>query len=497
MEDSYTDILVIGSGVAGSYAAMHAASLGARVTLVTKTRLLSGSTRWAQGGVAFPSDPNDIPSHLRDTIKAGRGLVDERVSKTILTEALEQLGHLIELGVHFDPDPALEGGHSKPRVLHINGDESGLHLITFLHDHLPTEVSTLENHYAAHLISDGSSVAGAVFWKDGNPGSPLAINAGSTVIATGGIGQVYSFTTNPAESTGDGIALAYRSGALVRDMELVQFHPTVLANGGLISEACRGAGAELINNRGERFMKRYDPAGELAPRDIVSRSIYQETLETGGVYIDLRPIQDFAHKFPTVYSSIVALDIDPISEPVPVQPAAHFLMGGILTDDFGATSLTNLYAVGEAASTGFHGANRLASNSLLEGLVMGSRAAGKAVESSGSASLRKPEPATVPGTPAEVRRHIRTTMTKFASVARDEKGLSTGLTKISDLPISTARNAAEAETENLRLIALMILNGALKRQESRGSHYRTDYPETRVEAKHIEQCNLREDSARD
>lgn len=486
MEEVRTDILIIGSGVAGSYAAMHAASIGAQVALVTKTELLSGSTRWAQGGVAFPSDPNDIPSHLMDTMKAGRGLVDEHVSATILTEALTQLKHLIDLGVHFDAIPALEGGHSKPRVLHINGDESGLHLLTFLHSQLPKQVSTFENHFAAELISTDGAVHGAVFWKDGDPAKPVVIHAGSTIIATGGVGQIYSFTTNPVESTGDGIALAYRCGATVRDLELVQFHPTVLTNGGLISEACRGEGAILLNKNGKRFMMEYDPAEELAPRDIVSRSIYRETIETGGVFLDLRPIEDLKHKFPTVYSSLVNLGLDPLTEPVPVQPAAHFLMGGISTDEFGATSVARLFAAGEAASTGFHGANRLASNSLLEGLVMGSRAAEKAVE--GAVSITKSvEPGETPGCSPESQAGIRQIMASSASVVREEKGLTKGFNDLSEINNLPARNSIEAETANMRLIALMVVKGALEREESRGSHYRSDFPDTSPDAAHVEQ----------
>ncbi len=486
MEEVRTDILIIGSGVAGSYAAMHAASLGAQVALVTKTELLSGSTRWAQGGVAFPSDPNDIPSHLMDTIKAGRGLVDEHVSTTILTEALTQLKHLIDLGVHFDAVPALEGGHSKPRVLHINGDESGLHLLTFLHSQLPKQVSTYENHFAAELISSGGAVHGAVLWKDGDPAKPVLVHAGSTIIATGGVGQIYSFTTNPVESTGDGIALAYRCGAIVRDLELVQFHPTVLANGGLISEACRGEGAILLNQNGKRFMMKYDPAEELAPRDIVTRSIYRETIETGGVFLDLRPIDDLQHKFPTVYASLVNLGLDPLTEPVPVQPAAHFLMGGISTDEFGATSVARLFAAGEAASTGFHGANRLASNSLLEGLVMGSRAAAKALESVDS-TMKYVQPGEPPGCSPESQARIRQIMTNSASVVREEKGLLKGFNDLGEIKILPARTSIEAETANMRLIALMVIKGALEREESRGSHYRSDFPDTSQDAVHIEQ----------
>ncbi len=486
MEELFADILVIGSGVAGSCAAMHAASRGAEVSLVTKTELLSGSTRWAQGGIAFPSDPNDIPSHLMDTIKAGRGLVDERVSTAILTDALTQWKRLIELGITFDAHPALEGGHSKPRIQHIHGDESGLHLLTFLHHQLPPSVSILENQFAAELISCDGQVHGALLWKNGDPAKPVAVHAGATIIATGGIGQIYAFTTNPQEATGDGIALAYRAGAKVRDIELVQFHPTVLSNGGLISEACRGEGAILLNGEGERFMPRYDEAGELAPRDIVSNSIHSEIIATGKVFLDLRPVDNLKLKFPTVYNSILNLGFNPLKEPVPIQPAAHFLMGGIATDEYGATSVANLFAAGEAASTGFHGANRLASNSLLEGLVMGSRAAEQAVASA-PATERKIETKGVPGCAVQDQSAIRKIMESSASVMRDGENLANGFNKALSLEVFQASSATEAETANMRLLALMVLKGALERKESRGSHRRSDYPQTSPDAQHIDQ----------
>ena len=276
MERLEFDVLIIGSGAAGSYAAMQAAELGAKVAIVTKTKLLSGSTRWAQGGVAFPFNVNDISIHLRDTITAGRGLVDANVRNTILTDGLYHLGKLIKLGMSFDAIPALEGGHSIPRVRHVNGDESGLHLLTFLHGRLSDEITKFEQHYVAQLLNDSGSVFGALVWPGGNREGAFEIRSHATIIATGGAGQLYQVTTNPPESTGDGIALAYRSGAQIRDMELVQFHPTVLANGRLISEACRGEGAVLLTRDGTRFMESYDPAGELAPRDSVARAIYNQ-----------------------------------------------------------------------------------------------------------------------------------------------------------------------------------------------------------------------------
>lgn len=479
------DILILGTGAAGSYAAMQAASMGAKVALVTKTKLLSGSTRWAQGGVAFPSDPNDIPSHLLDTVKAGRGLVDENISRQILTESLTHLERLLGLGVNFDETPALEGGHSVARVRHINGDESGLHLLMLLHSQLPSQVAIFENHFAARLEQKDGAVTGAILWNNGDPHNSLSIKAHSTLIATGGIGRLYPVTTNPPESTGDGIALAYRVGAVVRDMELVQFHPTVLANGGLISEACRGEGAILINAEGERFMFRYDRDGELAPRDIVSRSIYREASDTGQVYLDLRPIANLAEKFPTVFQLVSGLGYDPATEPIPIFPAAHYLMGGIRTAKDGTTSVNGLFAAGEAASTGFHGANRLASNSLLESLVMGARAAFAALSGAGSGSVAT-SPGTVPGCSPSAANIIRTRMQGAASVIRNGSDLQDALSDIRAVPTGDARSVDEAETANMRLVALLVLLGAIERRESRGSHVRSDFPRENADPKHIE-----------
>lgn len=475
MEEPTYDILIIGSGAAGAYAAIQAAEQGGKVALVTKTRLLSGSTRWAQGGVAFPSDISDIESHLKDTIVAGRGLVDEEVSNSILKDALGHLEYLISRGMSFDAIPALEGGHTIPRVRHVNGDESGLHLLRFLHTQLNQNVSIYQQHFAASLISADNKVHGVTLWPDGDPSGEFNLQAKATLIATGGAGQLYQVTTNPKESTGDGIALAYRSGAEVRDVELVQFHPTVLENGGLISEACRGEGAVLVNSQGKRFMDGYDPAADLAPRDTVARAIFSEERKGEKVFLDLRPIANLREKFPTVYSSIAALGLDPCLDLVPVHPAAHYLMGGITSDVSGATTLANLYVAGEAASTGFHGANRLASNSLLESLVMGARAATAAL------ACRQLEtidfvPAPAVGVAEQYGIRIKEVMTNYASVVREEQGLRKGFTEISNISTFAAKSASEAEVANLRLVALLALRGALERKESRGSHFRSDYP---------------------
>lgn len=498
MERLEFDVLIIGSGAAGSYAAMQAAELGAKVAVVTKTKLLSGSTRWAQGGVAFPSNVNDISSHLRDTVTAGRGLVDANISNTILTDGLYHLEKLIKLGMSFDAIPALEGGHSIPRVRHVNGDESGLHLLTFLHGQLSGEITKFEQHYVAQLLSGSDSIFGALVWPGGNQEQAFEIRSHATIIATGGAGQLYQVTTNPPESTGDGIALAYRAGAQIRDMELVQFHPTVLANGRLISEACRGEGAVLITRDGTRFMENYDPAGELAPRDTVARAIYNQEKISGQIYVDLRPIKDLKTQFPTVFASVASLGIDPTKEPVPIYPAAHYLMGGITSDEDGMTSLGSLFAAGEAASTGFHGANRLASNSLLESIVMGSRAAKRAVENGQSPKVGNSfQPSAVYGAPLKHKGEIKQIMSTYASVEREHEGLLKGFSEISNIFTSEATDAGQAEVANLRILALMVFKGAMERKESRGSHFRSDYPQTCSNASHVEFIISDPDSPRD
>lgn len=491
MGNSNYDVLIIGSGAAGSFAAIQAASLGAKVALAAKTSLLSGSTRWAQGGVAFPASSDDVASHLADTITAGRGLVNQGVSSTILGDALNIMESLLEMGMKFDADPALEGGHSQARVRHVNGDESGLHLLRFLHSQLSKSISVFENHFASQLLLNNDGVYGAELWKDGDPSRRVHVGAKTTIIATGGVGQLYSVTTNPKECTGDGIALAYRSGAIVRDMELIQFHPTVLPNGALISEACRGEGAKLINAKGEHFMDSYDPAADLAPRDIVARSIHSEERRTGQVFLDLSQIPDLRRKFPTVFSSISSLGIDPSKSPVPVHPAAHYLMGGIATDENGSTTIGNLYAAGEVASTGFHGANRLASNSLLESLVMGARTANEACAATNFSNNFLTEAlvkaSSTPGIPPDSEWQIQKIMTEVASVVRDEESLQKGLADLSKIPIAEAKSSIEVQNANLRLVALLVLNGALKRRESRGSHFRSDFPETQENAVHVNQ----------
>jgi L-aspartate oxidase len=477
------DLLVLGAGVAGVYAALAAEAQGARVLLLSKDPLPSGSTPWAQGGVAFPLDEADLEAHLEDTLRAGRGLVEPEVARALLEEAPRHLERLLSWGLPFHPEPTREGGHSRARVRHLGGDQSGLLLLQGLLARLRSPV--LEGYMAASLLLSGERVAGVLAL---GPGGPLLVRAGAVLLATGGLGRLFPVTTNPPGATGDGMALAFRAGAILRDLEFVQFHPTALPNGSLVSEACRGEGAILLNARGERFMPRYDPLGELAPRDVVARAVFWEGERTGGVYLDLRPIPHLEARFPTVVAAARALGYEPLKEPLPVAPAAHYAMGGVRTDPWGFTGVPGLYAAGEVASTGLHGANRLASNSLLEGLVMGERAALAALAHLAHPPGPRPLPALTldPGLlPA-----LREWMGRAAGVVRRKETLAEALAFAQDLPLkevppeAAGREALEAG--NLALLARLLLSMALLREESRGAHFREDFPEEAPEAYHLE-----------
>lgn len=485
-EEIETDLLIIGSGVAGAYGALLASSMGARVMLVTKTELVSGSTQWAQGGIAFPDGRDDIPSHLEDTLRAGRGLSDPTVTREILGESLEHLALLKELGMDFDPELALEGGHSRPRVKHIGGDRSGLFLLKFLHSKLIGRITSLERHFVVGLrAAEDESVMGA--WAFGPNQELIKITAASVVLATGGSGQLFSVTTNPPEATGDGIVLALKAGATIRNIELAQFHPTALMDGSLISEACRGEGAILLNKNGERFMTRYDPLGELAPRDVVARAVINEERSSGGVFLDLRPVGDLANSFPTVFASCVDLGLNPLSSPVPISPAAHYQMGGVSTDSHGRTTVAGLFAAGEVASTGLHGANRLASNSLLEGLVMGARAARTALKELEVPGHCDDAPPFVGGLDLYLRPQIQQIMTSCASVLRNGVEIQDGRRRLNLFESFETSLPSEVETLNLLEVGKLVLSGALARQESRGAHYREDFDHLSSIAFHVDQ----------
>ncbi|GAA5334500.1 MULTISPECIES: L-aspartate oxidase [Thermus] len=482
MERLSADLLVLGAGVAGVYAALAAEARGAKVLLLSKDPLPSGSTPWAQGGIAFPLDEEDLEAHLQDTLRAGRGLVEERVARSLLEEAPRHLARLQALGLPFHPQPTREGGHSRPRVRHLGGDQSGLLLLQGLLARLKSPV--LQGYMAASLLLAQGRVAGV--WAL-SPEGPLEIRAGAVLLATGGLGRLFPVTTNPEGATGDGMALAFWAGAVLRDLEFVQFHPTALPNGALVSEACRGEGALLLNACGERFMERYDPLRELAPRDVVARAVHREREATGGVFLDLRPIPRLEARFPTVVAQARALGFDPLREPLPVAPAAHYAMGGVKTDLFGHTGIPGLYAAGEVASTGFHGANRLASNSLLEGLVMGERAALAALEDlafpHGAEALPAwtLDPAYLPA--------LRAQMGK-AGVVRSGEGLREALAFAEALPLRQVppREATRPSLEagNLALLGKCLLRMALLREESRGAHFREDFPQEAEAPYHLE-----------
>src|SRR5271168_3861630 len=382
------DFLVIGAGIAGLSAAIRLANAGS-VLVVTKEELAESNTAYAQGGIAVAmGGEEDVALHLEDTMAAGDGLVNREAAAVLVSQGPQRVEELLTWGTAFDRHPTSEGGelmrtregaHSRSRILHANGDATGKEIAVSLLRHV-REIKTIELMEwttSVDLIVEGGRVVGATL-LDGEGGLRV-VQARSVLLASGGAGQVYSDTTNPAVATGDGIAMAYRAGAAVSDMEFYQFHPTAFSAPGaprfLLSEALRGEGALLVNVRGERFMERYHPLLELAPRDVVARAITREGMD-GPVYLDLRHVgKDLQARFPGISAFLAKYQLQLARDLVPVRPAAHYLMGGVKTDVHGRTSLPGLYAAGEVACTGVHGANRLASNSLLEGLVFGARAA--------------------------------------------------------------------------------------------------------------------------
>ncbi|WP_372505520.1 L-aspartate oxidase [Actinomadura luteofluorescens] len=584
------DVVVIGSGIAGLVAALRCRPHG-RVLLVTKALLDAGSTRWAQGGIAAALAPDDTPEeHLADTLTAGVGVCDEDAVRALVTEGPDAVRALIDLGTAFDRsggDIALtrEGGHHRRRIAHAGGDATGAEisraLLTELKD---SDVEVIEHALVLDLLKDAAGRAAGVtlhVMGEGQPGGVGAVRARAVVLATGGLGQVFSATTNPEVSTGDGVALALRAGAEVTDLEFVQFHPTVLWLGEgatgqqpLISEAVRGEGAHLVDHAGVRFMTGRHELAELAPRDVVTKGIINRMRETGASHMLL----DGRHfgaamwetRFPTILAACRHHGIDPVTEPIPIVPAAHHASGGVRTDLHGRTSVRGLYACGEVACTGVHGANRLASNSLLEGLVFAARIAealpadlqptttptddlpalpgrppeptnalpepdasaeptgglsgpvsdsvgptgglpepgdsagpgsglpglaggalevGQAVSGSGSAVQEParglPEVASVllgavdagllaPGARAEVQR----IMTSYVGVLRRAEGLETAVRELAELGRGDAEPGVEAwEATNLYTVASAIVAAARRREETRGSHWREDFPE--------------------
>jgi L-aspartate oxidase len=493
-----TDFLIIGAGVAGLRAAIEA-SVAGRVLVLTKDRLTESASEYAQGGIAVAlSDDDRLSLHEQDTINAGDGLCDPEAVRILVEKGPQEIQQLIEWGVEFDREGTKlaftrEGAHSRSRVLHAHGDSTGREIARTLAQKARSIPNITFQSFSAvvDLLTSRGEVCGASAWNH-QERRIVPVQARAVLLASGGLGCVYWETTNPDVATGDGVAMAYRAGAQIADIEMVQFHPTALFLEGaprfLLSEALRGEGAYLRNSAGERFMERYSPQGELAPRDVVSRAIIAEIHRTqlGPVYLDLTHLDDgFVQKrFPRIYQTCLHYGVDITRQPVPVHPAAHYAMGGVETGFDGATNLPGLFAAGEVASCGVHGANRLASNSLLEGIVYGALAGRKLRERAGAAyqSADASQEGPLQPLPANAVFDLRRLAWRRAGIERTGEGLEAGLEELArfrpafESPHS--RNSREGfEADNMYEVISLIVRCALARRESRGCHYRFDYPE--------------------
>ncbi|MFJ9153828.1 L-aspartate oxidase [Streptomyces sp. NPDC102270] len=510
------DVVVVGSGVAGLTAALRCEAGGLRTVVVTKARLDDGSTRWAQGGIAAALGEGDTPEqHLDDTLVAGVGLCDEEAVRILVTEGPDAVRRLIETGAHFDESEAgdleltREGGHHRRRIAHAGGDATGAEISRALVEAVRARgLRTIENALVLDLLTDADGRTAGVtlhVMGEGQHDGVGAVHAPAVVLATGGMGQVFSATTNPSVSTGDGVALALRAGAEVSDLEFVQFHPTVLFLGPdaegqqpLVSEAVRGEGAHLVDADGVRFMTGQHELAELAPRDIVAKGITRRMQEQDAehMFLDARHFgaDMWEHRFPTILAACRAHGIDPVTEPIPIAPAAHYASGGVRTDSRGRTTVPGLYACGEVACTGVHGANRLASNSLLEGLVYAERIAADITGSRAGLHARVPAPVERSERPAhpllapETRFAIQRIMTRGAGVLRSAESLATAADQLqrlhTDARDALAENGKTAEpgvdtweATNLLCVARVLTAAALQREETRGCHWREDKPD--------------------
>lgn len=493
-----TDFIVIGSGVAGLRASIELASSGARVTVLTKDKASESNTEYAQGGVAVVlSDDDNAELHEEDTLIAGAGLCDEQAVETLVTDGTKYIKQLIDWGIEFDKEGGKlsftqEAAHSRRRILHAHGDSTGKEIVRALIARAAQEKKIFLTPFAnteSLIVSENRCVG--VRFLDPILRAPREIYAKAVILCTGGAGQLYQHTTNPSVATGDGMAMAYFAGAEMADMEFIQFHPTALsienAPRFLLSEAMRGEGGILRNKFGKRFMGDYDERLELAPRDIVSRSIVAEMRKTGtrSVFLDMTALDEafLKERFPKIYETCKFYGLNIAKDLLPVSPASHYCMGGIRTDLHGRSTVKGLYAAGEVSCTGVHGANRLASNSLLEGLVFGARAGEAAILDSSKfqASSSKSEHPQLGTWNTElgtaVKKRVKRVMWENVGILRDAKSLKRALREFEQIEKANLSKASR----NFVTLAMLVCKAALWREESRGGHFRTDFPEQREE----------------
>ncbi|QND52479.1 L-aspartate oxidase [Phyllobacterium sp. 628] len=492
-------VIIIGGGLAGLFCALKLAPRP--VTVLAAAPIGRGaSSAWAQAGIAAAvSEGDTIEKHVADTVSAGDGIVDESIARLMASEAAARVHDLLGYGVPFDRDlegrlqVSREAAHSESRIVRVRGDMAGRAIMQALVktvENTPS-IRVLEGYVVEDITTENGAVTGVIARTEAGRGEKVRLASHAVVIATGGIGHLYAVTTNPSEARGEGIGMAARAGATMADMEFVQFHPTALDvhkdPAPLATEALRGHGATLINRDGERFMLKIDPDGELAPRDVVARGIYAEVMAGRGAWLDCTKAvgASFAEEFPTVYRYCRDAGIDPVTQPIPVIPAAHYFMGGILTDADGRTSLDGLWACGECTSTGAHGANRLASNSLLEAVVFSARIAaklgkgdGKPVDNWSSGSVDRDDLEAEGDTAAMTT--LRKTMSASFGVIRNRDDMVDGLKTI----LTLEKDNRDPAFRNVLATAKLVAVSALRREESRGGHFRTDYPEKRPDWQH-------------
>jgi L-aspartate oxidase len=504
LQHIFTDTLIIGSGVAGLSAAIHAAK-GGSVLVVTKTEINENCTEHAQGGIAAKLNLGDsYKSHIDDTLSTGQGICNDAVVSSVIREGPKRVKELISWGAKFDKENGKlaftkEGGHSRPRILRARGDSTGKEIEETLINMVRKnpQIRVFEHTFALDLLVSKNSCDGIIAWRSQE--GKILIWAKQTILASGGCGQVYRETTNPEIATGDGIAMAYRAGVRLQDLEFVQFHPTTLYVAGtervLISETVRGEGGVLRNKDGELFMSKYHPSAELAPRDIVSRSIVQEIRGTDHthVYLDVRHIskEKLSNRFPKIKKLCASFGIDITRQLIPVHPSAHYMIGGVKVDQNGKTSMKNLYACGEVSCTGLHGANRLGSNSLLEGLVFGYRTGnmvGKKLEEKKEGlsprSFKEPSKSHLYSELdlEDLKNSLKSLMWRSVGIERDGKYLKEAIKNIEHWSKYIISNEFSSplgwEVQNMLTVSILISSSASKRCESRGVHYRLDHPDT-------------------